>query len=63
MPITQPPDATSPSSEDFIREEVLPRYTQHPHRASGTGLQTTRLREDARAIIKNTVHGDDDTRW
>ncbi|GAA1777760.1 hypothetical protein [Nostocoides vanveenii] len=47
--------------EDFIREEVLPRYANTHTEASGTGLQTTRLREDARAIIKNAVHGDDDT--
>ena len=46
--------------EDFIREEVLPRYANTHTEASGTGLQTTRLREDARAIIKNAVHGDDD---
>ena len=47
--------------EDFIREEVLPRYANTHTEASGTGLQTTRLREDARAIIKAAVHGDDDT--
>src|SRR5690606_12475289 len=29
--------------------------------SSGTGLQTTRLREDARAIIHRAVNGDDDT--
>ncbi|GAB3248750.1 aminotransferase class V-fold PLP-dependent enzyme [Alteromonas gracilis] len=37
--------------EDFVREEVLPRYANTHTEASGTGLQTTRLREDARAII------------
>ena len=32
--------------EDFIRDAVLPTYaTTHPE-SSGTGLQTTRLRED-----------------
>ena len=33
--------------EDFIREEVLPRYANTHTESSGTGLQTTRLREDA----------------
>ena len=35
--------------EDFIRAEVLPRYANTHTESSGTGLQTTRLREDARA--------------
>ena len=47
--------------EDFIRHEVLPRYANTHTEASGTGLQTTRLREDARAIIRNHVGGDDST--
>ena len=47
--------------EDFIRDEVLPRYANTHSESSGTGLQTTRLREDARQIIKDAVHGDDDT--
>ena len=34
--------------EDFIRHEVLPAYANTHTEASGTGLQTTRLREDAR---------------
>ena len=34
--------------EDFIRCEVLPRYANTHTESSGTGLQTTRLREDAR---------------
>ena len=38
--------------EAFIREEVLPRYANTHTESSGTGLQTTRLREDARAIIR-----------
>jgi selenocysteine lyase/cysteine desulfurase len=37
--------------EDFIRSEVLPRYANTHTESSGTGLQTTRFREDARAII------------
>src|SRR5687767_14783732 len=47
--------------EDFIRDEVLPRYANTHTEASGTGLQTTRLREDARNIIRASVGGDDQT--
>lgn len=47
--------------EDFIRQEVLPRYANTHTESSGTGLQTTRLREDARRIIRDAVNGDDDT--
>ena len=34
--------------EDTIREQVLPRYANTHTESSGTGLQTSRLREDAR---------------
>ena len=47
--------------EDFIRDQVLPSYANTHTESSGTGLQTTRLREDARAIIRDAVGGDDDT--
>lgn len=47
--------------EDFIRDEVLPRYANTHTESSGTGLQTTRLREDARAIIRDAVGGDEET--
>tara|TARA_R110000868_G_scaffold199758_2_gene446717 strand:+ start:257653 stop:259380 length:1728 start_codon:yes stop_codon:yes gene_type:complete len=47
--------------EDFIRDEVMPRYANTHTESSGTGLQTTRLREDARAEIHTAVGGDDDT--
>lgn len=47
--------------EDFIRAEVLPRYANTHTESSGTGLQTTRLREDARRIIREAVNGDADT--
>ena len=47
--------------EDFIRDEVLPGYANTHTESSGTGLQTTRLRSDARAIIREAVGGDDDT--
>ncbi len=45
--------------EDFIRDEVLPSYANTHTESSGTGLQTTRLREDARRIIHEAVHGDE----
>jgi selenocysteine lyase/cysteine desulfurase len=47
--------------EDFIRNEVLPTYANTHTESSGTGLQTTRLRSDARAIIRDAVGGDDET--
>src|SRR3954468_15759088 len=39
--------------EDFIRHEVLPRYANTHTESSGTGLQTTRLREDARQLVRD----------
>jgi selenocysteine lyase/cysteine desulfurase len=47
--------------EDFIRDQVLPGYANTHTESSGTGLQTTRLREDAREIIRAAVGGDEDT--
>ncbi|MGC9666762.1 aminotransferase class V-fold PLP-dependent enzyme [Planosporangium sp. 12N6] len=47
--------------ERFIHDEVLPRYANTHTESSGTGLQTTRLREDARRIINEAVGGDDGT--
>ena len=47
--------------EDFIRCEVLPRYANTHTESSGTGLQTTRFREDARAVIRDAVGGDEET--
>src|SRR3954466_6193637 len=44
--------------EDFVRTQVLPRYANTHTESSGTGLQTTRLREDARRIIHDAVGGD-----
>lgn len=46
--------------EDFIRDQVLPTYANTHTESSGTGLQTTQLREDARRIIRDAVGGDDD---
>ena len=49
------------SVEDFIRNWVLPTYANTHTEASATGLQTTRLREEARSIVHRAVDGDDDT--
>ena len=46
--------------EDFIRDEVLPLYANTHTESSATGLQTTRLREDARRVIHRAVGGSDD---
>ncbi len=43
--------------EDFIRGQVLPRYANTHTESSGTGLQTTRLREEARRLIRDAVGG------
>ena len=47
-------------SLDFIRDAVLPRYANTHTESSGTGLATTRLREDARRIIRDAVGGTED---
>ncbi len=46
--------------EDFIREAVLPLYANTHTESSGTGLQTTRFREDARRIIARCVKATDE---
>ena len=46
--------------EDFIRDAVLPRYANTHTESSGTGLQTSRLREDARKMIRDAVSGTED---
>ena len=46
--------------EDFIRREVMPFYGNTHTEASGTGRQTTRFREDARAIIRRSVGATDE---
>ncbi len=45
--------------EDFIRDEVMPLYANTHTEQSGTGRQTSRFREDARRIIKESVGGND----
>src|ERR1035438_6608880 len=46
--------------EDFIRDAVLPRYANTHTESSGTGLATSRLREDARRMIRDAVGGTGD---
>ena len=41
--------------EDFVRESVLPMYANTHTETSGTGLQTTRFREEARDVIRRCV--------
>ena len=41
--------------EDYLRDVVLPLYANTHTEASGTGLQTTRFREEARSIIRECV--------
>jgi selenocysteine lyase/cysteine desulfurase len=43
--------------EGYICEAVLPLYANTHTESSGTGLQTTRFREEARAIIRAAVGG------
>jgi selenocysteine lyase/cysteine desulfurase len=43
--------------EDYIRDAVLPLYANTHTESSGTGLQTTRFREDARSIIRESLGG------
>jgi selenocysteine lyase/cysteine desulfurase len=45
--------------EDHIRSVVLPLYANTHTESSGTGLQTTRFREEARSIIRRCVNGSD----
>ncbi len=47
--------------EDFIRDEVLPRYANTHTETSGTGRQTTRFREEAREIVADCVGAPRDT--
>jgi selenocysteine lyase/cysteine desulfurase len=46
--------------EDYIREAVLPLYANTHTESSGTGLQTTRFREEAREIIRRCVGATDE---
>ncbi len=44
--------------EDYIRDAVLPLYANTHTELSGTGLQTTRFREEARRLVLEGVGGD-----
>ena len=46
--------------EEYIADVVLPLYANTHTESSGTGLQTTRLREDAREIIRECLNASDD---
>jgi selenocysteine lyase/cysteine desulfurase len=46
--------------EDHLREIVLPLYANTHTETSGTGRQTTRFREDARALIGEAFGASDD---
>ena len=41
--------------EDYVREAVLPLYANTHTESSGTGRQTSRLREEARALVARSV--------
>ena len=44
--------------EDYIRDAVLPLYANTHTESSGTGLQTSRFREEARRAVLEGVGGD-----
>ena len=46
--------------EDYIRDAVLPLYANTHTESSGTGLQTTRFREEARRLVLEGVGGNHD---
>ena len=43
--------------EDYLRDAVMPLYANTHTESSGTGLQTTRFREDARRIVRDALGG------
>ncbi|UUP18097.1 aminotransferase class V-fold PLP-dependent enzyme [Nitratireductor thuwali] len=47
--------------EDFVRERVLPYYANSHTEASFCGSYSTRLREEARRIVKESVNADGGT--
>lgn len=46
--------------EDYIRDSVLPLYANTHTESSGTGLQTSRFREEAREIVRDCVGASDE---
>ena len=47
--------------EDVIRHRVLPWYANTHTESSATGRQTTRLREEARRVVRDAIGGDERT--
>ena len=45
--------------EDYLRSAVMPLYANTHTESSGTGLQTTRFREDARRIVRDALGGNE----
>jgi selenocysteine lyase/cysteine desulfurase len=45
--------------EDYMRDAVMPLYANTHTESSGTGLQTTRFREDARRIVRKALGGNE----
>ena len=46
--------------EDYLRTAVLPLYANTHTESSGTGLQTTRFRAEARELIRRAVGATDE---
>ena len=46
--------------EDYLRDAVLPLYANTHTESSGTGLQTTRFRAEARELIRSAVGATDE---
>jgi selenocysteine lyase/cysteine desulfurase len=46
--------------EDYVRDVVLPLYANTHTESSGTGLQSTRFREEARDIIRRCVNASEE---
>ncbi|MEN8039876.1 MAG: aminotransferase class V-fold PLP-dependent enzyme [Actinomycetota bacterium] len=46
--------------EDYIRDVVLPLYANTHTEASGTGLQTSKFREEAREMIRRCLNASDE---
>ena len=46
--------------EDFLRKHVMPYYANTHTESSGTGLQTTSFREDARRLVHRALGGSDE---
>ncbi len=46
--------------EDYLRAAVMPLYANTHTESSGTGLQTTRFREEARNIVREALGGNEE---